>query len=104
MTLESESEPEPEIEPGTANVVNIYDTADEPKSVSRVKTFSLDLDNCLLRSLLYNETYNDEMPMLIAFTNSKVGRGIRDDAKKTAKRVEKEMEECEEKGDDKEER
>lgn len=103
MAPESESEPEPEVEPVTATVINIADAADKPKCVSRVKVFSPELDNYLLRSLLYDETHNYVMPRLLASKKSKAGRGKLSDAKKTAKGVGQEVDGCEEEGDEEEE-
>lgn len=103
MAPESDSEPEPEIEPITATVISIADAIDKPKCVSRVKVFSPELDNCLLRSLLYDETYNHVMPRLLAPKKSKAGRGKLADAKKTMKGVGQEIEGCEEEGEEEEE-
>lgn len=103
MASESDAEPEPELEPVTATAINIADAVDKPKCVSRVKVFSPELDNCLLRSLLYDETYNHVMPRLLASKKSKAGRGKMPDAKKTIKGVGQEIEGCEEEGDEEEE-
>ena len=57
--------------PATANV---NDAADPPLLVSRVNVFAPELDNFLLRSLLYDEKYTHVLPKIAPAKKQKVGR------------------------------
>lgn len=56
--------------PATANV---NDAADPPLLVSRVNVFAPELDNVLLRSLLYNEKYTHVLPKTAPAKKQKAG-------------------------------